>query len=183
VSYAGKIELTEGEQELLAKINLEPDPHDRDTYEANKAAVPELMASLIKRNAIPNHRVQYFTNPDYHFGSTKGAYKDVFERNGTKGREIFEHPHFLKFLRYFLFGASLPEDAIREFAERVRGLEPITSDDVQDLWDLAKDLSNKYRLEPVNFADEFFKLALDCALPLMHARHIRRVVRKMRLRK
>jgi len=55
--------------------------------------------------------------------------------------------------------------------------------DVQDLWDLAKDLSNKYRLEPVNFADEFFKLALDCALPLMHARHIRRVVRKMRLRK
>src|SRR5260370_25677021 len=80
----------------------------------------DLMASLIKRNAIPNHRVQYFTNPDYHFGSTKGAYKDVFERNGTKGREIFEHPHFLKFLRYFLFGASLPEDAIREFAERVR---------------------------------------------------------------
>lgn len=183
IQYVGAIELTPEERVLLDRITLHLDTDAYEAYSANAKAIPPLMDSLLRRGGIPKHRLEYFDNPKYRSGRLKGSHRNLFERNGTAGRQILEHPHFLPYLRYFLFGADLPSDALDEFKTKVGKLPPITSDFVQDLWKFAKELANKFRLEPHDAAEEFFKLCLDCGVPLMHAQHIREVVRKMRLRK
>lgn len=107
----------------------------------------------------------------------------MFERNGNRGDEIMQHPHFLKYLRYFLFGADLPADMVAAFSERVKSLSPISSGDQEELWELAREQLNARRLEPSIVADEYFKLCLDCGVHVMHAKHIREVIKQMRLRK
>jgi len=35
------------------------------------------------------------------------SHLQVFEKNGTRGDDVFRHPHFVKYLRYFLYGPDL----------------------------------------------------------------------------
>lgn len=183
MNYTGAIDLRPEERALLLRIELGPEVGDSDEHAANADAVPKLMALLRKREAIPAHRLAYFDDPAYRSGRLKGSYRSLFERNRTTGVEIFQHYSFRVHLRYFLFGADLPADVISQVRAFVECHEPISSDDVQDLWELAKSLSNQYRLEPHDNAEEFFKLCLDCGVHLMHAAHVRDVVAKMKLRK
>src|SRR6266545_4467194 len=96
-------ELTASEKDLLAGITF--NPHALREHEAdirNGDAVNTLMKSLIARNAIPPQRVKYFLDPTYYDGGRGKSRKQVFERNGCTGEDIFRHPHFLEYLRYFL---------------------------------------------------------------------------------
>lgn len=43
---------------------------------------------------------------EYFPGGRGRSRADVFEKNGTRGEAIFRHPHFLTYLRYFLYGAA-----------------------------------------------------------------------------
>src|SRR5688572_18811033 len=117
------ISLTDYESDLLKQIDLRDDlPPGVDgnaVYHRNRAPILALMNSLHDRDAIPHQRLRYFTDPDYKPGRLKGSRQQVFERNGTRGAEIFEHPHFKEYLRYFLFGAELPDNVIAEFEQEV----------------------------------------------------------------
>ncbi|RPI21285.1 MAG: hypothetical protein EHM61_25150 [Acidobacteria bacterium] len=91
----GTITLTKTEQQLLTRINFRPDSHEE--YREVCRAASQLAKSLLKRAAIPEIRLAYFTKPEYNIGSRKSRL-EVFESNGTEGDDVLGHPHFLKYL-------------------------------------------------------------------------------------
>ncbi|MHB0790177.1 hypothetical protein [Bradyrhizobium sp. 5.13L] len=110
------IELTEIEAAILAQIDLRDSHRNHDeghaAYKANAQPIIALLKSLSDRSAVPKERLNYWNDPRYHHGRIKTSRKGLFERNGRTGAEIYTHPHFLRHLRYFLFGAELPDDVI-----------------------------------------------------------------------
>ncbi|HWV55072.1 hypothetical protein [Pseudorhodoplanes sp.] len=120
-SYVGAIDLTAREEAILDRITLDlvTDTDGFEVYSLKAKLIPLLMDLLQKRNAIPKQRLDYFDDPQFRSGRIKGAHRNLFERNGTVGVEIYQHPHFLKYLRYFLFGADLPPDVLDRFKSLV----------------------------------------------------------------
>lgn len=171
------IELEDAERALLAQIDLRDvirypeDPHE--IHLRNQEPLLELLRLLSARNAIPERRLDTWLDPDLKPGRTKGSYLDMFERNGNVGSEIYTHPHFLKRLRYFLFGADLPEDAITEFEEAVGNPEWFGGSDILDLTKKTRAIVRKYHLMDYGHADEFMKLAIDLGLSNSHAQSVR----------
>ena len=72
---------------------------------------------MFERQAIPDLRIRYFTDPTLNIGLSKSR-KEVFESNGTSGADILSHPHFLRHLKYFIYGPDLPVAAIHAFCEQ-----------------------------------------------------------------
>jgi hypothetical protein len=177
MSYTGPIPLTPEEQTLFDKIIFPPDDHD--DWLANAAVVPRLMKLMLTRGAIPEHRLEYFNNPEYRTGRMKGSRRDIFERNGTKGLAIFEHANFLKYLRYFVLGVEMPEKVIDEFRHEVERVSPVSGGDMEDLIPLARRLIRGHRIEIHEASDNFFKLCLDCGVSLIWAAHLREAIKKM----
>jgi hypothetical protein len=87
------IALEPAEQAILETIELDQLKLE-GRADSNGRAVLALMKLLIKRNAIPAARVRYWEDPAYRDGRIKGSRKGLFERNHTKGDEIYEHPNF-----------------------------------------------------------------------------------------
>lgn len=144
------------------------------------------MAQLKGRNAIPQHRLDYFENPEFRRGlRLKGSHRSLFDRSQpATDIEVYQNPGFLKYLRYFLFGAQLPPEVIKQFKAAVMSkMPPINGSDALELAQTAKDLVNQYRWEPGEAGEEFFKLCLDCGIHRMHSTAVRDIVRKMKLRK
>ena len=172
-------DLTAPEKELFAKIK--PDQRMLGGYEdetRNGNAVCALMKSLLARHAIPVPRIKYFIDPAYHLAGRGKSRKQVFERNGCTGDDIFRHPHFLEFLRYFLYGADLPEPVIQEFRTIAKYCREITPRSISLLSKPARSMATAYSLDAHEAGDEFYKLALDCGLKPAYADDIRRAVRK-----
>lgn len=180
--YIGEIELTAEERTLLESITLNPENFDDAANLANEKAIPELMESLLTRKAIPEHRVQYFEDLEFRKGRVKGSHRSLFERNNTRANEIYQHPHFRKYLRYFLFGADLPQPVINDFRSEAERLAPVGPSDAVNLSELAKTLVRKHKLQPQKSWEEFYKLALDCGVYQSHAYSIGETVKKMRVR-
>ena len=103
----------------------------------------------------------------------------MFERNGSPDEEAYTHPHFIPYLRYFLFGAYLPEPVIGRFEREVDDLAPITSGDIVPLEELARTLTRQHGLDRNGAALEFYKLCLDIGLEQGDARSIRDAVMKI----
>lgn len=175
------ISLNDDEQALLAKIDLRDthSSHDesRAAWENNRQSVPALMKSLHDRNAIPAERMHYWNDPKYQTGRMKGSNEDLFHRNGCAGPQIYEHVSFLKYLRYFIYGADLSEDLIEEFQREAIKPEHVTSGDLIPMGDLARRLTRKHGLEKHHAAEEIFKLALDLDYGLSTSDYIRRAVK------
>lgn len=175
------LELTAPEKELLARIKLDQrmlGGYEDETRNGN--AVCALMKSLLARHAIPEPRARYFIDPSYNRGGRGKSRKQVFERNGCTGDDIFRHPHFLEFLRYFLYGADLPEPVIQEFRTIAKYCREITPRSITLLSKPARSMATAYSLDVHEAGDEFYKLALDCGIKPAYADDIRRAVRKMR---
>jgi hypothetical protein len=168
-----KIELTEHEQVLLGELRFNIRGMEPDEVRLNGEIAAELAHSVIKRRAVPEHRVRYFTDRDYNLGPKKCSRQEVFEGNGRRGDDILKHPHFLPYLRYFLFGAHLSERVIAEFSSAVRERGSVTSGDVVPLGALARRLARQDGLSRDQSREEFFKLALDCDIDLGSAASIR----------
>lgn len=172
------IQLTPDEQRLLGRIDFDSSPGAHDVVIASLEASAALAKSLLDRSAIPEIRIRYFTDPECNPGGRGKSKKEIFERNGTAGDEIFRHPHFLKFLRYFIFGPDLPTEAITAFCASIWNY--LSGGDVQDLVALAKKSVRRYSLDPREAAEEYFKLALECKAMPSSADRIRRQIRSMR---
>lgn len=178
----GPINLTPAEAETNSAIKLDQETlfHDSDAALTNGELALALMRSLLARGAIPEARWKYFDDPTYRTGRVKGSYRQLFERNGTVGDDIYRHPNFLKHLRYFLIGSNLPYEAIQGFSTKAFSYGHVGPSDALELGKLARDLTRKYNLAPYDAADEFYKLALDFGIYHRHAMRIRDAVEKMR---
>lgn len=178
-----KVELTPEEKKLVSKIDFNPsslEPHDPGYWNAVGEASLALMRSLITRKAIPEIRTKYFTDAEYNVGGRGKSRAAIFEKNGTRGDAIFRHPHFLRYLLYFLYGPDLPNEVAGAFRKKVADIGFVTSSDIVPLGAFARNLTRVNRLDGAHAAEEFFKLALDCGLELYEARSIRDSVKTVR---
>ena len=173
------IQLTAHEQGLLEKIAF--DWTDHDQLRASLAPMAALSISLLGRNAIPEVRLRYFTDPDCNPGGRGKSRQDIFEKNGTCGDEILEHPHFLKHLEYFVFGPKLPTNVIQQFKEMTAFSGYLTAGDMNDLVPGARAVVRSAQLNLVDAAEEFYRLALECGATSSTAVIIRDAIRQVRI--
>lgn len=178
------IELTEEEKALVEAIDFRVShpKHDEGhaAYQANKHPILVLLKSLDARGAIPQERLNYWNDPTYNTGRLKASNKGMFERNGCTGQDIYTHPHFIPYLRYFLFGAELPEVVIAAFEGKVGNPDWVTSSDIVPIGKCARDLARQHRLDRAHAPEEFFKLCLDMGLGLSTAVSVMRAVKQLR---
>lgn len=178
------ISLTEEEAALLDRIDLRVRHvgHDegRAAHLADREPIPGLLRSLRERDGIPEERLRYWLDPEYNTGRLKASHKGVFECNGRRGNEIYELPHFVPYLRYFLFGADLPVPVIAVFKEAVGNPEWVTSGDVVPMGKRARGLAREHQFDRRDAAEEFFKLCLDMGLGANAAASVRGAVMQLR---
>lgn len=178
------LELTPGEAALVEKIDLRdripPGEDARAIHLANQEPILALMRSLIDRNGIPEQRKRYWGDPDYNTSRGKGSHKQMFEANGVYAPEVYTNPHFLRFLRYFLHGADLPQPVITAFEQQVGNPEWFTSGDYPALRTLVRSLMRQHRLDNGYAPEEFYKLTLDVGLDSYAAADIRRCAMSVR---
>jgi len=175
------IDLTEAEKRLADRIEFDASKIKGgvEEVEAVCAAARELATSLLNRKAIPPHRLRYFADPDYNVGGHGSSRKQILERNST-GRDILTNVHFLAYLRYFIYGPSLPPAVIESFQKEVKACGMVTSGDIIPLGDHAKKLTRSHQLDRNRAPEEFYKLALESGLQEHEARSIRDRVMKAR---
>ena len=157
-----KIELTEEETKLFdsaQSCNIENNFEDNQKSLNSSLQLTEL---LIARKAIPINRLKYFTHSEFQHGGIKMSRKEVFESNGTKGKAIFKHPHFIKYLIYFINGANVSND-IYEVSKASIENTSFQDDAISNIFaylkftkSIPKDKANRN-----NFANEIFKLVVD----------------------
>lgn len=76
-------ELTEEEQALFDSIDFDATRNDfHAVAQKNGKKAAALARSLFARNAIPNARLRYFTDPDLFPGGRGRSHKQVFNDNG-----------------------------------------------------------------------------------------------------
>ena len=140
----------------------------------------ELAERLLERKAVSEVRLRYFSDSGCNPGGRGKSRKDVFEKNGTRGEEILRHPHFLKYLEYFVYGPDLPGDIISKFKDTAASFGHLSGSDVLDLAPAARALVRRYRLNPHDASEEFFKLALECGAAPWSADTLRKSVGAIR---
>ena len=94
-----EIELTERELALVSQIDFYPSAasHNADSWRPIADAMEELTRSLLERNAIPEARRKFFSDPTFFVGGHGRSHLQVFEKNGTRGDAIFRDPNFAKY--------------------------------------------------------------------------------------
>jgi hypothetical protein len=176
------VELTESENALIARIDFKPSlsPHDYEAVLANSEAPLALAKSLLARKAIPEPRRRWFEDSACNIGGRGDSRQDAFAKKGIRGDDMFRHPHFRKYLRYFVYGPDLPATVLDGFAEKVSGCGTVTSGDIIPLGEYAKQQTRAHGLDGGRAAEEFYKLALECGLDEYEARSIRHAVKTAR---
>jgi len=174
------IELTDHERELLSKIHFGHPSHSE--IRASLEPMDELTDSLLDRQAVPDVRLLYFTDPDRNPGARGKSRQQIFEQNGTAGAEIQAHPSFLKILEYFVFGPRLPASVIKMFKEEAMLSGMLTYGDINDLAPKARAAVRSYSLAPHDAAEEFHKLALECGASPDSAASLRKSILSVRAR-
>lgn len=179
---ASTIELTDPEKEMLASLSFDPLSFkgDHEGFLRNADLAHQLTTSLIEREGIPEHRVRYFTDCEYYPSGRGKSRQDSFVKHGNDHDETLRHPHFLKYLRYFIHGADLPAAIIRQYGEAVKNCGPVSSGDIPELGAKARNMARTHRLEGSAAADEFFKLSLDLGLSAGQSARIRESVKQLR---
>lgn len=170
------IELTEEEQALFDCLPMNID----DPYEkriATLESMAELADSLLERKVIPNIRLRFFTDPELNIG-TRMSRQEALLRNARSKVKMMRHPHFWKYLLYFIQGPGLTDSVINAFVQKVEACDMVTSGDVIPLGQLARQLVRNHGLEREKAAEDFFKLALELDL-IFAARHIRNAVMQL----
>ena len=86
-----EIDLTEPGKVLVSQIDFSPSAssHNADSWLPIADAMEELMRSLLERNAIPEARWKFFSDPTFFVGAHGCSHLQVFERNGTRGDACF----------------------------------------------------------------------------------------------
>lgn len=173
------IQLTEAERSLFDRIDFDQSRLVYETWQVNAQLVEQLFDLLRGRDALPAHRLRWFTDAEFNPGGRGKSREDQWRRNGTSGREVLRHPHFLAYFAYFICGPDLPPTAILKFKSAVEDCGMVTSSDYPVLSKSARTLARQHGLEAHFASEEFYKLALDCGLG-RNGDYIRDGVRKLR---
>lgn len=162
------VELNAEERALYDSICWDLDELSRKDYGErvnHLERMGQLAESLLERAAIPRVRVAYFTDPAMSVGGHGTSRKEVFERNGTSGRDIFRHPHFTGYLRYFIHGPDLPKATIHGFCEIIEDDAGTSGEVLDQVRAFVRKEVRDRGLTPGRAADEFFKLAHEIDKP------------------
>lgn len=178
-----KIELTETEETLLKALKtftINPS----EEYKKRLLKLENcflLTKSLIARDAVPHHRIDYFVKAEYRLSDTRKSRLQVFESNNTSGEAIFRHPHFLKYLKYFIYGADLPQAIITQI-KAIKAETFYDSDFVEQALPNIKSYFNaNYDKASRNaFSEEIFKLSLDLGVEFSDSVQLRNKVMKFK---
>lgn len=176
------IELTQDEAKLRDAIEFDANTIVDAGYERvleNGLLAERLCEALLEREAIPPHRLQFFTDPDCNIGRSKRSRKDGFEANYSGEGSIARHPHFLKYLDYFIHGPNLPAALVEDFRAEVDACGMLTSGDYEPLCKRAKALARSHGLGKAS-AEKFFQLALEAEISPLFARSFYDAVKQMR---
>lgn len=172
------IPLSAEEQALFAEIRFNWQSHEE--LRSSLAPMQRLASSILSRNGVPKVRLAYFSDPEFNPTGRGKSRQDIFENNGTSGEEILKHPHFLKYLEYFICGPELPNIATETFKSKA-GSSHLTGSDIVDLGPYTRSCVRQYRLDPHHASEEFFKLAVECGAMPGFADNLRKSVRAIKL--
>jgi len=173
------VSLNPGEQKLLDQITFGLGHGDDEILKKSCGAASTLTTLLLQREAIPEIRVRFFTEPEFNIGAENSRFQ-VFEFEGVTGYAVFSDPRFMEYLHYFIYGPKLPVRVITEFCNIAYPYEYISGGDIKDLRELAVSLVCEYKLVPRDVACEFFKLVLECGMDIYYAQSIRNTVRTIK---
>jgi len=166
------IQLTPEECAVRDEITFDLDtlsPNFLETLNKSCSAAGELAKLLLKRNAIPEIRIRYLTDPNFNVGGHGKSRKDIFENHGTKGNAILSHGNFLPYLKYFLFGPDLPTATVSNFTKMVE-----RDEDQEELLKFVRSETRSLPKEKRRLAaEEFFKLAVEVGLDTYDATRVR----------
>ena len=105
------ITLMEDEPSYVSKLGIfdvmEFDHGSQEYYDCIDASY-ELTISLLERDAIPPERLRYFFDSDYNLSRGNLSKKENIERNQYSDESVYRNGAYLKYLRFFLYGANLP---------------------------------------------------------------------------
>lgn len=166
-----KIELTEEESVLLKEISFSS--HEYDVLRQSCKNAGNLTLLLLERKVIPKIRIKYFTNPKYNIGRRGKSRQEVFESNGTTGKDILFHGNFLKYLKYFIYGPDLPKAAIQIVCNNI---------DPEDYPTLTRGIVRDNMLNPKESAEEFYKLFIECDNISFYASNVRKSIMAMKVK-
>jgi hypothetical protein len=157
-------------EEAALRKQVEADFSSSRPYSGKAAHA--LLRSLSARGVIPKARIRNFTEP---FPGGRGkSHQDVFVKNGCRGEAIFEHPNFVKYLRYFMDGPALPVRTIEGF-RKILMEDSGTSGMVMDqLCKFSRAEARRLGLERSIAKEEFWRLAQEVGYS--HASTIRDAV-------
>lgn len=147
----------------LLRPHVDASPWTNPPWEPLADAAESLVDSLLARRAIPEVRLRLFEHGSM-TGTRARPVPEVFERNGSGGREMIRHPHFLPYLRYFILGPHLPADAISGLCQILnedRGTSGMVMDQYRAF---ARASIRRHRLEPRRAAAEFYKLGIEIGM-------------------
>lgn len=172
------IELTDRDKFLLDDINFDvASIRDNETSQANLEKIGLLAESLLGRKAIPPHRLDVFCSEKFAIGRGKSPYAQ-FKANRHDDSSMLRHPHFARWLQYFIYGPKLPQGLIEAFAEKIDELGDITSGDYKTLLTFIRALVREYKLRKSQ-VEELFKLVLELENDVYLAHAIYRDARKV----
>ena len=173
-----KIELTEREAALAAKIEARKENHEPDAWDGVVSAMTELWRSLTQREAIPAARWQFFNDPECYIGGHGRSHRQTVEIN-NKG-PFYTSTAFPRYLHYFIHGPNLPVSVAVALQKRIDDCSPpFNGTDALEVAAYARQLCRSHGLGNRD-ADEFYKLALDCGLDPDYARTVRDSVKQVR---
>jgi hypothetical protein len=153
------LDLTEEEKKLLEQIKFRS--NSLDEIRQSLAPMKLLTDLLLEKKAIPKVRLWYFKDPQYNPSGRGKSRLQVFEKNGTPEEEISSHPHFMKYLEYFIFGPNIPIHVERDFLATVGSSGNISLRDIQDFGPKARAFVRSEGVSAHETAEEFFKLAIE----------------------
>ncbi|TGP88919.1 MULTISPECIES: hypothetical protein [unclassified Mesorhizobium] len=174
-----KIELTADEESLAEKLEFDPGKvRDHEDWKRNSELAAQLAHSILKRKAVPDHRLRYFTDPDYHPGGRNKSRRDNWVANGNSYEDILRHNNFLPYLRYFIHGPNIPKRIIDEFRQAVLDCGQVSSGDMPELTKMARRLWRESGR--IYDANTFYQMALECGLNNFRAPSIHSAIRQAR---
>jgi hypothetical protein len=137
-----------------------------------------LATSLLDRDAVPPHRLDYLRNAA-HAAPGDVSIMEGWTRDGLDGEVLHKDARFLKYLRYMICGPDLPQPVIKGFVTEVENRTPEGEIDARKVMLKVRELARKAET-PSQRAEEFYMLALECDLEPALARDIRAAVARMK---
>jgi len=169
-----KIDLTEKEEELyLNTLSFRLD-EDYKTRIFKLNCSKKLIELLLAREAIPKQRIDLFTNREFNTGRSRKSRKEVFESNGTTGSNIFSHPDFIKYLKFFIEGHNIDprlNSKLREISTNNVYKDDTTDEIIEYL--KTNSLIPNTKPERDQFAEHVFMIGADLKLDSSYCHTLR----------